>query len=74
MHVHWRAAAAMHGRIARSDLAPSEVHFVFPMRLLRPRGANNGAAGDSGLVRTQSGSGPPTFGVVRTHEQFWEVR
>ena len=41
---------------------------------LRPRGANNGAAGDSGLVRTQSGSGPPTFGIVRTHEQFWEVR
>ena len=41
---------------------------------LRPRGAINGAAGDSGLVRTQSGSGPPTFGIVRTHEQFWEVR
>jgi hypothetical protein len=58
----------------RVGLAPSEAHFVSPMVLLHPRGATNGAAGGSCLVRTQGRSGAPTFGVVCTDEQFCEVR
>ena len=74
MHGHGRAEMQSHGPNGGAGLAELEVHFVFPMLLLCLSRAHNCAAGGSGLGGTQDRSGTPTFGVVRTHGRYGEVR
>ena len=74
MHDHGRTAVPSNGPNGGAGLAELEVHFVFPMLLLCLSRAHNCATGGSGLGGTPDRSGTPTFGVVRTHGRYGEVR
>ena len=63
----WRAAVAILGRNDRSGDARLEVHSALPMLILHPSGANNCAAGGTGVVLIQGDRGASTFGVVRAY-------
>ena len=67
MRGHGRAAVTIHRGKGSSGSMRFEVHSALPTLLLHLSGANNCAAGGTGLVLIQGDRGASTFGVVRAY-------